>query len=242
MTATTNTKSTSDNHKVVSEAEWIQASAEFLAKEKAFTKHRDEINRLRRELPWVRVEQDYVFEGPDGPKHLSELFGDKSQLITYHFMFGPGWDEGCPGCSFVCDHVDAARQHFEHNDLAFVAVSRAPLAEFLPFKERMGWTFPWLSSAGNDFSIDFNASFRAEDLEKGPVLFNFKMQTLKGQEQPGLTVFTKDADGNIFRTYSTYERGLDLLLGAYNFLDLTPKGRNEQNPMEWMRYHDRYGD
>ena len=236
------TKTPGTSHSVVSPSEWLNASQEFLAKEKEFTQLRDALNRQRRELPWTRVEKDYVFEGPNGPVSLSELFEGRSQLIVYHFMFGPGWEEGCSGCSFVCDHVDSARQHFEHNNLSFVAVSRAPLAEFLPYKKRMGWTFNWVSSSGNDFNYDYGASFRKADLEKGPVLFNFKVQSLKGDEQPGLTVFFKHTDGTIYRTYSSYERGLDLLLGAYNFLDLTPIGRNESSPMDWMRRHDRYED
>jgi predicted dithiol-disulfide oxidoreductase (DUF899 family) len=227
-------------HQVVSQDEWIAASQALLKKEKEFTRARDAMNAERRELPWVKVETDYVLEGPDGPVSLSDLFDGRSQLIVYHFMYGPGWDEGCSGCSFVCDHVDAARQHFEHNDLSFVAVSRAPLADFQAFKKRMGWTFRWVSSNQNNFNYDFGASFRKEDLEKGPVMFNFAVQKLTGEEQPGLTVFTKDEEGNIYRTYSTYERGLDLLLGAYNYLDLTPKGRNETGPMSWMCLHDEY--
>jgi predicted dithiol-disulfide oxidoreductase (DUF899 family) len=156
-------------------------------------------------------------------------------------MFAPGWTEGCSGCSFVCDHVDAARQHFEHNDLAFAAISRAPVADFTPFKERMGWSFPWLSSNGNDFSYDMGASFRPEDLERGPVLYNFVEQKLRSEDQPGLTVFTKNDEGHIYRTYSSYERGLEPLIGAYSFLDLAPKGRQEQSAMDWMKLHDRYG-
>ena len=236
------TKTPGTSHAVVSPSEWIEASQKFLVKEKEFTRLREDLSRQRRELPWTRVDKDYVFEGPNGAVTLADLFDGRSQLIVYHFMFGPGWDEGCSGCSFVCDHVDAARQHFEHNDLSFVAVSRAPLAEFLPYKKRMGWTFDWVSSAGNEFNYDFGASFRKQDLEKGPVMFNFKMQTIKGDEQPGLTVFFKDTDGTVYRTYSSYERGLDLLVGAYNFIDLTPIGRNESGPMDWMRRHDQYED
>ncbi len=157
-------------------------------------------------------------------------------------MYAPGWDEGCSGCSFVSDHVDAARQHLEHHDVAFVAVSRAPLADFQAFKRRMGWTFRWVSSNANGFNYDFGVSFRKEDLDTGPVLYNFTAQKLSSEEQPGLTVFTRDAAGKIYRTYSTYERGLDLLIGAYNFLDLTPKGRDESGPMNWIAFHDRYRD
>jgi len=227
-------------HQIVSQEEWLAVGSEFLKREKEFTHAREALNEARRELPWVKIEKDYVFEGPNGPVSLGELFEGRSQLIVYHFMFAPGDEEGCTGCSFVSDHVDAARQHFEHHDVAFVAVSHARYAEFQPFKKRMGWTFRWVSSNANSFNFDFGVSFRKEDLEKGPVWFNFKMQKLRGLEQPGLTVFTKDAEGNIYRTYSTYERGLDLLLGAYNYLDLTPKGRNETGPMSWMTFHDRY--
>jgi predicted dithiol-disulfide oxidoreductase (DUF899 family) len=230
------------NHKVVSETEWFEARKAFLKKEKEFTRARDALNAARRELPWIKVEKDYVFEGPEGPVSLSDLFNGKSQLIVYHMMYAPGWDEGCTGCSFVCDHVDAARQHFEHHDVAYAAVSRAPLAESEPFKKRMGWTFPWLSSSTNDFSYDFGASFRREDLDKGPVTYNFTEQPIKSEDLPGLTVFTKDAEGNIYRTYSSYERGLDLLVTAYNYIDLTPKGRNETEPMSWVTFHDQYQD
>ena len=228
------------DHPVVSQSEWIEAGSRLLAKEKEFTKLRDELSRQRRELPWVKVEKDYVFDGPEGKVHLTDFFDGRSQLIVYHFMYGPGWDEGCPGCSFVSDNFDSARRHFEHNDVSLAAVSRAPLADFMPFKKRMGWTFRWVSSNGTDFNYDFSASFKKEDLEKGPVLYNFTLQKLNGDEQPGLTVFYKAEDGAIYRTYSSYERGLDLLCAPYNFLDLVPKGRNENGPMEWVRFHDRY--
>src|SRR5579862_4013015 len=170
-------------HKVVSQDEWIAAGKDLLQKEKEFTKARDAMSATRRELPWVKVDANYVFEGVDGPVSLSDLFGGRSQLIVYHFMYGPGWDEGCSGCSFVCDHVDAARQHFEHHDVAFVAVSRAPLADFQAFKKRMGWTFRWVSSNKNNFNYDFGVSYRKEDYEKGPVLHNFVMQKLSSEEQ-----------------------------------------------------------
>jgi len=214
----------------------------LLKKEKEFTRARDAMSALRRDLPWVKVDTEYVFESPEGPVSLSELFKGRSQLIVYHFMFAPGWDEGCSGCSFVSDHVDGARQHFEHHDVAFAAVSRAPLADFEAFKKRMGWTFTWVSSNGNNFNYDYGVSFRREDLDKGPVMYNFTVQKLNSEEQPGLTVFTKDEDGTIYRTYSTYERGLDMLVGAYNYLDLTPQGRNETGPMSWMCLHDEYSD
>lgn len=230
------------HHQIVANDAWIEAGAEFLKREKEFTHARAALSAARHELPWTRVEMDYVFESPEGPVSLSALFDGKSQLIVYHMMYAPGWDEGCPGCSFVCDHVDAARQHFEHNDLAFVAVSRAPISDFAAFKERMGWKFRWVSSFENSFNYDYGVSFRREDLDAGPVWYNFRLQTLRSEEQPGLTVFAKDEEGNIYRTYSTYERGLDLLIGAYNYLDLAPKGRNESGTMNWVHFHDRYED
>lgn len=234
---------TPTKHQVVSEEEWISAGSDLLKKEKEFTKARDALSATRRELPWMKIDTDYVFESPEGPVSLSELFNGRSQLIVYHFMYGPGWEEGCSGCSFVSDHADSARQHFEHHDVAFAAVSRAPLADFEAFRKRMGWTFRWVSSEKNSFNYDFGVSFRREDLDSKPVFYNFTSQKLKGEEQPGLSVFTKDEEGNIYRTYSTYERGLDLLIGAYNFLDLTPKGRNEGGGgMSWMKFHDRYED
>jgi predicted dithiol-disulfide oxidoreductase (DUF899 family) len=240
MTTEIATREGVQNHEIVSGQDWIKAAQELLVKEKEFTRQRDELSRQRRELPWTRVDKDYVFEGPNGTVSLSELFGGKSQLIIYHFMFAPGWDEGCSGCSFVSDHVDAARRHFEHHDIAFAAISLAPLAEFSPFKKRMGWTFDWLSSHGTTFNYDFGVSFHADDLEKGPVMYNFRVQPIQGKEQPGLTVFYRNSDGEVFRTYSTYERGLDMLVGAYNFIDLTPKGRDESGPMDWMKLHDEY--
>jgi predicted dithiol-disulfide oxidoreductase (DUF899 family) len=236
------TTETPTTHNVVSQAEWIAAGNALLKKEKEFTKARDAMSAARRDLPWVKVDTNYVFESPEGPVSLSDLFNGKSQLIVYHFMYEPGWKEGCPGCSFVCDHADGARQHFEHHDVAFVAVSRAPLAEFEGFKKRMGWSFRWISSEKNNFNYDFGVSYHREDLDAGPVLHNFITQKLNSEEQPGLTVFTKGEDGTIYRTYSTYERGLDMLIGAYNYLDLTPKGRNESGPMSWMNFHDKYQD
>ncbi len=236
--ATTSTGIT--NHPVVSQSEWIEASQKLLAKEKEFTKMRDQLTQERMNLPWVKVEKEYIFEGIEGKRTLAELFEGRSQLIIYHFMFAPGTEEVCPGCSFISDHVDGARQHFEHHDVSYAAVSRAPIAELLPYKKRMGWTFPWYSSAGSEFNYDYCASFRLEDREKGPVFYNFTFQKLNGEEQPGLSVFVKDEHGDVFHTYSSYERGLDLLLGAYNFIDLTPLGRNEKHAMDWVNYHDRY--
>lgn len=229
------------NHKVVSRQEWIVARQEFLKKEKALSQLRDEMSAALRALPWVRVEKNYVFDTEKGEQTLSDLFEGRSQLMVYHFMFGPEWEEGCDGCTFVSDHVDAARQHFEHRDITYVAVSRAPLEKLDAYKKRMGWTFRWVSSDDGDFNYDFQASFRQEDLQHGPVFYNYKVQKLSGEEQPGLSVFYKDEKGEIFHTYSTYERGLDILIGTYNFIDLTPIGRNEQHGMQdWMKRHDTY--
>jgi len=231
---------TTKGHPVVSHEDWISASQKLLEAEKALTRHRDEVNQLRLNNPWELVEKEYTFKGPEGTMTLADLFDGRSQLIIYHFMFGPGWEEGCSGCSFVCDHIDAARQHFEHHDVSIAAVSRAPWNEFEPFKHRMGWTFRWVSSAENDFNYDFGASFRRSDLDAGSVFYNFKMQKLNGDEQPGLSSFFKDSDGKIYHSYSSYERGLDLLVGAYNWLDVAPLGRNETQGMDWMTFHDRY--
>jgi len=230
------------NHPTVAVDDWYAAGAELLVKEKALTRLRDEVAALRRELPWTPVTEDYVFHGPDGAVKLSELFDGKSQLLIYHAMWGPNSDGPCPGCSFVMDHIDGARLHFEHHDIAFATVSRAPLSRFAEFQQRMGWTFRWLSSDGSTFNYDFGVSFRREDLDQGEVFYNFKPQKLRGEDQPGLTAFYKNEDGEIFRTYSTYERGLDILLGAYNFIDLTAKGRNEKHGMEWVEIHDQYKD
>ena len=229
-----------DNHKIVSREEWLTASADLLAKEKDFTRRRDEISRLRRELPWVRVEKDYVFDGPDGRESLADLFDGRSQLITYHFMSASDWSEPCPGCSFVSDHIDAANLHLPHHDVTFVVVSRAPYEDFKDYRTRMGWDFKWVSSGAGDFNYDLGVSYKRADLDSGEVLHNFTRQRLRGDEQPGISVFYKDPSGAIFHTYSSYERGLDLLLGTYNFIDLTPKGRNESSPMDWLRRHDEY--
>jgi predicted dithiol-disulfide oxidoreductase (DUF899 family) len=228
-------------HKVVPREQWLAARKEHLLHEKAFTRERDKLSAERRALPWVKIDKPYSFEGPDGPQSLADLFGGRSQLIIYHFMFAAGWKEGCPGCSFLSDHIDGANQHLAHHDVALVVVSHAPLAEFLPFKKRMGWKFNWVSSAGSDFNTDFKVSISDEQLAAGTAVYNYEESTSSG-EQPGLSVFYRNDAGEIFHTYSTYARGLDLLVGAYNYLDLTPKGRNEDEIMEWVRHHDRYED
>jgi len=229
-----------DNHKIVSQQEWLDASAKLVALEKEWTRRRDELSKLRRELPWVRVEKNYVFDGPDGRQTLADLFDGRSQLITYHFMSDPNWDEACPGCSLIADHMDGANLHLPHDDVTLVVVSRAPHDAFAQYKQRMGWQFPWVSSNGSEFNYDFGVSFKRADLDSGDVLYNFKMQTLRGEEQPGVSVFYKNPAGEIFHTYSSYERGLDILIGANSYLDMTPKGRNESSTMSWVRRHDEY--
>lgn len=227
-------------HPVVSREQWLAARRKLLAQEKELTRQRDALCATRRELPWVKVEKNYVFEGPDGPVTLADLFDGRSQLIVYHFMFGPGWKEGCPGCSFLCDHVDAARQHFEHRDVAFAAVSRAPLAEFAPFKKRMGWKFRWVSSAASDFNFDYHVSYTPEEIASGKVNYNFGTIEPWGEEAHGTSVFYKDDAGEIFHTYSCHARGCEEALGTFMFMDLTPLGRNEESTMNWIRHHDRY--
>jgi predicted dithiol-disulfide oxidoreductase (DUF899 family) len=229
-------------HPVVSREAWLAARRQHLAKEKEFTRLRDRLSAERRELPWVRVEKDYVFDGPAGQETLAELFAGRSQLIVYHFMLGPGWDEGCPSCSFLADHFDGALPHLQARDVTFVAVSRAPLPEIQAFQRRMGWRFKWVSSYGSDFNYAFHVSFTKEELAQGKVDYNYALA--EGYDElPGLSVFYKDADGVVFHTYSAYARGLDILLGAYNYLDLVPKGRDEAElpwTMAWVRHHDRY--
>jgi predicted dithiol-disulfide oxidoreductase (DUF899 family) len=229
--------------KVVSHEEWLAARTAFLEKEKEFTRLRDELSRERRELPYEKVDKTYVFVGPKGRLSLADLFGGKSQLIVYHFMLAPGWPEGCKGCSLLADHFDGALPHMTQRDIAFFAVSRAPLAEIEAFKKRMGWRFPWVSSAGSDFNYDYGVSFTPETLAKGEVFYNYETRKKGNEELPGLSVFRRDPTGGIVHTYSTYERGLDMLVGAYQFIDLTPKGRDEAglpSPMAWVKHHDRY--
>jgi predicted dithiol-disulfide oxidoreductase (DUF899 family) len=242
--AETPTAEALNNHVVVSKAEWLEARRKLLEKEKEQTRLNDELSALRRALPWVAVEKEYVFDTPDGKKSLADLFGGRSQLIVYHFMFGPGWKEGCDGCSFLSDHFDGANLHLAHHDVTLLAVSRAPLSELLPFKERMGWRFPWVSSHKSDFNYDFHASSSQEALASGKILYNFREVDSRGagEEHHGISVFYKNSAGKIFHTYSCYSRGVDILCTTHNFLDLTPKGRNEKSTMDWVRLHDRYGD
>jgi predicted dithiol-disulfide oxidoreductase (DUF899 family) len=235
------------HQKVVSTAEWLTARKAHLAKEKEFTRLRDELSRQRRELPWEKVEKQYVFDGPNGKQKLADLFGKRSQLIVYHFMFGPGWKEGCPSCSYLADHFDGATIHLAHRDVAFAAISRAPTAEIEAFKKRMGWRFPWVSSFGSEFNYDYHVSFTPEEKARneGKVQYNYELAEFSSEEGPGASVFYKDKSGEIFHTYSSYARGLDILVGTYNFLDLAPKGRDEDGlafSMAWVRHHDRYED
>jgi len=233
------------SHKIVSREEWLEARKAHLAKEKEFTRLRDELSRQRRELPWLKVEKNYVFDGPKGKETLADLFDGRGQLIVYHFMLGPGWKEGCKSCSFVSDHIDGAVVHLAQRDVTLLAISRAPLPEIEAFKKRMGWRFKWVSSYGNDFNFDYHVSFTKDEMAKGKVYYNYEMQEFGSEEGPGVSVFYKDGAGDIFHTYSSYARGLDMLVGAYNYLDLVPKGRDEDAlsfTMAWVRHHDKYGD
>lgn len=226
--------------RVADAEEWRKSRLELLAKEKELAKLRDQIAAERRELPWVPVTQDYVFEGPGGPCALADLFEGKSQLIIYHFMYGPGWDEGCKSCSFWADQYDAANMHIGARDVAIAVVSRAPLGDFAGFKERMGWRFPWYSSAGSTFNEDFHVSF---DAPGTAAEYNFRETSAHGEEMPGLSVFALADDGQVCHTYSCYSRGLDPLNATYQMLDLVPRGRDEgalDSPMAWVRLHDSY--
>jgi predicted dithiol-disulfide oxidoreductase (DUF899 family) len=237
---------TLEKPKVVTRAEWLAARQELLAKEKKLTRDYDAVRALRRELPWIKIEKNYVFDGPNGKETLADLFAGRSQLIVRHFMFGPGWKEGCVGCSFASDHADATLVHLEHHDVTYVAVSRAPIAEIEPFRNRMGWKFKWLSSSANDFNYDFHVAFRSEELTQGKVFYNFEIRDLPFnlEEMSGLSVFYKNPEGEIFHTYSCYGRGDEGGLTTYFYLDLTPKGRDENGPTfslaDWVRHHDRY--
>lgn len=229
-------------HAAVSQDEWLAARKALLAKEKEFTKARDALSAARRQLPWVKIEKNYVFEGPNGKETLTDLFGGKSQLMIYHFMLGPGWVQGCPSCSFLADHFDGAATHLAQRDVSFVVVSRAPLAEIEAYKKRMGWKFKWVSSHDNDFNRDFHVSFTPAEKASGAAEYNYVNGGFPSEEAPGLSTFIKDG-GTLFHTYSTYGRGLDIIIGTYNMLDLAPKGRDEAAlpwPMAWVRRHDEY--
>jgi predicted dithiol-disulfide oxidoreductase (DUF899 family) len=231
------------NHPIVSSERWVSARKTLLAREKELTRLHDQIARERRALPWERVEKDYVFDAPEGRRTLSDLFGGRRQLLVQHFMFGPGWEQGCPSCSFMADHSDGMNVHLAHRDITLVAISRAPLADIERFRRRMGWQFRWVSSHGSDFNHDFGVSFTPEERAGGEVQYNYGMRPFPSEEAPGVSVFYKDDAGQVFHTYSTYGRGVEVMIGAYKLMDLTPKGRDENdvpNKMEWVRHHDRY--
>jgi predicted dithiol-disulfide oxidoreductase (DUF899 family) len=233
------------SHKIVSREDWLEARKAHLKNEKALTRLRDLVATERRALPWVKVEKAYLFDTPEGKKTLADLFGKNSQLIVYHFMWRWDIDSGCPSCSFLADHFDGANLHLAHHDVSLVAITRAPVAKFAPYVQRLGWRFPWASSYGNDFNFDYHVSFTKDDLAKGHLYYNYGMiadARYQNDELPGLSVFYKDEKGNVFHTYSSYARGLDSLLGAYTFLDMTPKGRNETEIMDWVRRHDEYDE
>ncbi len=229
---------------IVSREEWVAAQKAHLIREKELTHFRDELSTQRRALPWVKIDKRYVFDSIEGEKTLADLFEGRSQLIVQHFMFAPDWEEGCVGCSFQADHVDAARQHFEHRDASFAAISRAPIVKIAAYKKRMGWHFNWVSSLRSDFNYDFHVSFRQEELAKGEVYYNYRLIENSSPELPGISTFYKDEAGNIFHVFSSFGRGDEILIGAYNYLDLTPKGRDETGPngnlTDWVKHHDKY--
>jgi len=230
------------NHQVVSHDEWISRRKNLLQKEKAWSKLQDELTRERMKLPWEEVDKDYVFHAPHGQKSLADLFGGNSQLITYHFMLGPGWEVGCKSCSFIADHFNPSIPHLNARDVSMVAVSRAPIEEIEAFKKRMGWDFEWVSSFNNEFNFDYDVSFTEEQVEAGTGQHNYEESGFPGTEAPGVSVFYKD-DENIFHTYSAYSRGLDRFIAAYHYLDIVPDGRNEEGlsaKMSWLKLHDDY--
>jgi predicted dithiol-disulfide oxidoreductase (DUF899 family) len=231
-------------HPVASREEWLAARVALLAKEKEYTRLRDRLAAERRALPWVKVDKTYVFDAPEGKRTLADLFDGRSQLVVKHFMLGPGWKDGCVGCSFGADHIGGGLVHLEHHDVSVVAVSRAPLEEIEAYKWRMGWRFRWVSSHGTDFNYDYHVSFTKDDLATGKVYYNYRMIDAGIDELPGLSVFVKDENGEVFHTYSSYGRGGEELITTYMVLDLTPKGRNETGPhhnlMDWVKRHDEY--
>lgn len=231
-------------HKVVSQSEWLAARRELLAKEKEFSRQRDALSAERRKLPWVKVEKEYVFDTPGGKKTLAELFGRKSQLIVYHFMFDPKWDAGCPHCSFWADNLNGIIVHLNHRDANMIAVSHAPYIKLAAYEKRMGWNFKWVSSSGTDFNFDYHVSFTPAEVAQKKAFYNYRTQDPHSTEHAGCSVFYKDPKGSVFHTYSAYARGIDMVNGAYHYLDLAPKGRDESgqpNPQYWVRRHDEYG-
>ena len=232
------------SHPVVPRERWLAERQQLLAREKELTRLEDQIASERRALPWVRVDKDYVFDTPEGPHRLAELFGGRRQLLVQHFMLGPDWEQGCPSCSYMADHLDGMAPHLAARDVTFVAVSRAPLAQIERFRRRMGWQFRWVSAHGSDFNHDFGVSFTPLQLAQGKVAYNYTLQPFPAEEAPGISVFARNDAGEVFHTYSTYGRGVEVMMGTYRLLDLTPRGRDETNAaytMDWVRHHDRYG-
>ncbi|MGO4571002.1 DUF899 domain-containing protein [Microvirga sp. 2TAF3] len=232
------------HHQVVTPEQWMEQRRQLLAKEKEFTRLRDELSQARRDLPWTRVTKDYVFDGSAGKQTLAELFEGRSQLVVYHFMFAPEWQAGCKSCSFWADNFNGIVPHLNQRDVTLVAVSRAPVSKLQEFAGRQGWSFKWLSSSGSDFSYDYNASFRPEDLASGKAIDNYAQNKANMSDLPGISVFFKDTDGQVFHTYSCYRRGIDMMNTAYHYLDLVPKGRDEADlpyPMAWVALRDQYG-
>ena len=230
--------------RVVERGEWLEERKELLKEEKALTRQKEALAAKRRELPLVKVEEDYVFAGKDGPVKLSELFDGMNQLMVYHFMFAPEWSQGCKSCSVIADHYDPTIVHLRHRDTNLVTVSRAPIDQLMAFQKRMGWSFPWVSSAENRFNRDFGVCFTQEELKNPLAIYNYVSPPYPITDLPGLSVFVKGDDGTIYHSYSTYARGLDPFINVYNFLDMTPKGRDEDESMRgmaWLRHHDRYG-
>jgi predicted dithiol-disulfide oxidoreductase (DUF899 family) len=230
-------------HAIATREQWLEARRDLLAAEKDLTRRSDQVAQLRRQLPWVRVDKAYVFDGPDGRQSLADLFDGRRQLIVQHFMLTPGAEQGCPSCSYMADHTDGMGVHLAHRDVTFVAISRAPLAEIERFRQRMGWKFKWLSSHGNSFNYDFRVSFTPEEVANGGLPYNYGRWPHAFEEWPGISVFWRDDAGDVFHTYSTYGRGVEVMMGTYRLLDLTPKGRSERDTfhkMEWVRHHDRY--
>lgn len=229
---------------IVSRDAWLEARRALLEDEKALTRQQDALNASRQRLPWVRIERNYTFDTTGGTKTLAGLFDGRSQLVIYHFMFGLDWDAGCTGCSFLADHIDGANQHLRHHDVTLIAVSLAPLAKLQAYRARMGWRFDWVSSGGSSFNHDFGVSFTDAERASGEKRYNFGTLAPEMDELPGTSVFTKDETGAVFHTYSAYARGDERSLGAYMFLDITPKGRNENGPhrnlMDWVKRHDEY--
>lgn len=231
------------SHPVVSREQWLAGRLSLLQREKELMRLGDELARERRALPWVRITKDYVFDTPEGRRTLAELFQGRRQLVVQHFMLAPGAEQGCTGCSFMADHIDGAKAHVEQRDITLLVVSRAPLEEIERFRQRMGWQFRWVSSQGSDFNYDFGVSFTEDARASGGARYNYGAQEFKGADAPGISVFCKDDAGQVFHTYSTYGRGVELMMGSYDLIDITPRGRDEAGlpyPMAWVKHHDRY--